>query len=112
MNPIMIEKTSFQGSYSAVMEKDSKKIRVTFYPVSVHLCLSEFSKVKQEIPFDLRQPPNAPPTSEVPDEWFCLLDQKSWEKHKEALIALTKAVTDAWKKERSVARKRRKEATT
>lgn len=112
MNSIKIDDGSYSGSHSVVIEEDSGKIRLTFYPAAVHLCHNEFKKVEQTIPFESRKPPNAPPTNTVLNEWYCLLDDKNWPKHKGTLAALASAVTDAWSRKRTEARMRRREVAS
>ena len=72
-------------------------IRVTFYPGAVHV-LEKFQEKEQSITFESEKPPNAPTTTRVSEQWFCLLDEKKWEKHKQALTTLAKDVYDAWPK--------------
>ena len=88
------------GSHSVVIDETHRKIRVTFYPASVHLCRDEFEKEKEAIPFQFEKPPNAPTTSEVSEQWYCLLDEKSWEAHKGSIIALATKVHDTWQEKR------------
>ena len=112
MYPIKMDNSSYAGSHSVVMEQDSGNIRLTFYPAAIHLCQDEFKKVERTIPFKTQKPPNAPPTSEVPNEWYCLLDDKKWTIHKKTLAALAIAVTDAWREKRAESRKRRRDAAS
>ena len=74
----------------------SMGIRITFYPAAVHLCLDQFNAEKEIIPFEYETPPNAPVTTQVDKQWFCLLDALQWDKHKDALTNLANAVNDAW----------------
>ena len=107
MNSIKIDDGSYAGSHSIVIEEDSGKIRLTFYPAAVHLCHDQFKQVEQTIPFKSRKPPNAPPTNTVLNEWYCLLDDENWPKHKKTLATLASTVTDAWSKKRTEGRLRR-----
>ena len=98
------------SSHSVTIESRGK-IRVTFYPGAVHVCLDKFQdKRRQEaIPFDTEAPPNAWATDQVPEQWYCLLDKSTWEQYQPALTALAQDVHDAWleflaKWDRSVAR--------
>ena len=88
------------GSHSVVIDEMRRNIRITFYPASVHLCRDVFEKEKGTIPFQFEKPPNAPTTSEVSEQWYCLLDEKRWETHKDAIIALATKVHDAWQEKR------------
>ena len=74
------------------------KMRVTFFPVSVHLCEQEFQEVEQSISFDRERPSNAPPTNNVSEQRYCVLDRSGWNKHKETLFDLASAVSTAWNK--------------
>ena len=94
---ITLDGTNVSGSHSVVIDRDGM-IRITFYPGAVHVCLEKFQEMKrkQSIPFESQKPPNAPTTKLVSEQWFCLLDAKKWEAHKQPLIALAKDVYDAW----------------
>ena len=89
--------TNVSGSHSVVIDQGGM-IRVTFYPGAVHVCLEKFQEKKRSIPFEFEKPPNAPTTKLVSEQWFCLLDEKKWATHKQALTALAKDVYDAWLK--------------
>ena len=92
---IRLEGREFNGSYAVLFTED-RKIRITFYPVSIHLCEAEFSSAKESIPFVYERPPNAPQTKEVEEQWYCLLDKQEWEKYKATLRGLAAAVSEAW----------------
>ncbi len=85
------------GSHSVVIDQ-SGKLRVTFYPAAVDVCWEQFQDKKGTIPFKFEEPPNAPPTKRVSEQWYCLLDEKKWELHKEAITTLANNVHDAWQK--------------
>jgi len=112
MHSIKIDNTTYAGSHSVVIEQNSGKVRLTFYPAAIHLCYDKFKGLETIIPFDSQKPPNAPPTSKVPNEWYCLLDEKTWELHKETLVPLATAVTDVWREARAKSRKRSRESAT
>lgn len=84
------------ASHSVVIDQ-SGKIRVTFFPGAVDVCWDKFQAESETIPFKFEKPPNAPTTKRAPEQWYCLLDKKKWETHKETLIALTKDVHDEWR---------------
>ena len=92
---IRLEDQGFHGSY-AVLFTEERKIRITFYPVSIHLCESEFSNAQESIRFAYEPPTNAPPTKEVKEQCYCLLDKQEWEEHKDTLLGLASAVYKAW----------------
>lgn len=71
------------------------EIRITFFPASVHLCLTEFQGALS-IPFQQEPPSNAPTTNDVMEQWYCELDRSGWELHKDELLALANAVYTAW----------------
>lgn len=83
------------GSHSVRLDP-SGKIRVTFFPAAVELCLDEFERQQQVMSFQTERPPNAPITERVQEQWFCLLDEEEWEEHKATLEKLADAVNDAW----------------
>ena len=84
------------GSHSVTIDQRGM-IRVTFYPGAVHVCLEKFQEMRKTIPFQFEKPPNAPTTKLVSEQWYCLLDEKKWEMHKESLTALANDVHDAWR---------------
>ena len=83
------------GSHSVVIDQTGR-IRITFYPGAVHVCLKTFQDKRATIPFETEKPPNAPPTKLVSEQWYCILDKDKWKIHKEALIALANEVNNAW----------------
>ena len=85
----------FNGSYAVLFTED-QQIRITFYPVSIHLCEAEFSRAEESIPFVSEPPPNAPLTQAVTEQRYCLLDRQEWEEHKGTLLSLASAVYEAW----------------
>lgn len=109
MRGISLDSAKPTGSHSVVIDESSRMIRITFYPASVHLCWDKFQTIKQTIQFQFETPPNAPITSKVSEQWYCLLDAAQWETHKVALIALANDVVAAWLKRRDEARHRRRE---
>lgn len=85
------------GASHSVAMTDDCKIRVTFYPVAIDLCLEQFRKMKEIVGFRLEPPPNAFPTERVSEQWYCVLDQDEWEAHRDRLIELAETVRDAWR---------------
>ena len=75
---------------------ENGEVRITFFPVSVHLCKSGFQEAEQVIPFRQEPPSNAPTTNEILAQWFCVLSRDGWAEHKEKLIALVSDVYEAW----------------
>lgn len=92
---ILPDDVQASGTHSVVIDQTGK-IRVTFYPGAVHVCLKTFQDKRATIPFETEKPPNAPPTELVSEQWYCLLDKDKWKIHKEALIALANEVNNAW----------------
>jgi len=92
---IRLEDQGFHGSY-AVLFTEERKIRITFYPVSIHLRETEFSNAQKSIPFEYEPPTNTPPTNKIDKQYYCLLDEHGWEKHKDTLLGLASAVYEAW----------------
>lgn len=72
------------------------EVRITFFPVSVHLCKAKFQEAEQVIPFRQEPPSNAPTTNEVEEQRFCVLSRDGWATHREKLIALVSDVYEAW----------------
>ena len=85
----------FLGSHSVKFEERGK-VRVTFFPIAVHLCQGQFTDAGQTIRFTQETPPNAPSTNEVGKQWYCVLDEEGWRTHQEVLIALASNVYAAW----------------
>ena len=87
----------FRGSHSVLLEGIGT-VKVTFFPVSVHLCYKLFSN--SSISFEQEQSRNAPTTEEVEEQWYCILDEKEWGNHKEEVAKLATEVSAAWEKKR------------
>jgi len=85
-----------RGSHSVTIGEPGE-IRITFYPVAVDLCHEEFDQLKNAIPFEAEKPPNAPATRRAPNQWYCRLDEQSWQGGRARLIAFVRAVEDAWR---------------
>ncbi len=79
-----------------------EKIRIVFFPVSVHLCRQEFDNSK--LGFEKEKPQAAPTTNEIQQQWFLELGDVEWKKHKEDLVALADAVAEAWREARRKSR--------
>lgn len=73
------------------------KIRITFYPAAVDFCHKEFERLKDSIPFAAEKPPNVPATRRAPNQWYCRLDEPSWQSGRGRLIEFVRAVEDAWR---------------
>ena len=82
--------------YQSVRAVDIGKIRVTFYPIAVHLCQEQFEKASESIQFMQEPPSNAPNTNKIAHQWYCVLDEAGWKEHGETLIALASSVYKAW----------------
>ena len=71
---------------------DPGKVQIIFYGRAFELCPDEFDQAKQEVPHNMWDGIKWP-------EWYELtfpVDSGGWERHKERLTALTKAVYAAW----------------
>lgn len=77
------------------------KIRIIFFPVSVHLCRQKFDD--SNLGFK-DEPTQAPTANEIQKQWFLELGDVEWKKHKEDLVALADAVEDAWREGRRKSR--------
>ena len=90
------DNVNVSGSHSVVIDP-SGAIRVTFYPGAIDVCWEKFHDQQATIPFKCETPPNAPQTKRAREQWYCLLDKTTWEKHKEALTVLANDVHEAWR---------------
>ena len=86
-----------RGSHSVAIE-EAGKIRITFYPAAVDLCDENFEELKRAIRFQAENPPNAPATRRAPNQWYCRLDEASWQDGKAHLVEFARHVEDAWRK--------------
>lgn len=86
---------SFNVPY-AIRFTEDRKIRITFLPIAIHLCGTEFTDMKENISFAHERPPNAPSTNEVQEQWYCVLDKQGWKEQKDTLLAFASAVYKAW----------------
>ena len=73
-----------------------RTIRITFYPAAVHLCHERFEQLKNTLPFKLESPPNAPTTSLIGEQWYCVLNEDQWKNHKAVISELVRAVREEW----------------
>ena len=85
-----------RAPFSLNLEHD-RGIRITYFPGAVHLCPHEFAQADKEIHFRRQRPSNAPTTSTVSEEWFTVLNDESWQRHRDLLLSVCESVTDAWK---------------
>lgn len=88
--------SSVRGSHSIAIG-EPKRIRITFYPAAVELCGEQFEALKKEIKFEAEKPPNAPATQNSPDQWYCSLDEASWNLGKGRLIEFVKHLESVWR---------------
>ena len=86
-----------RGSHSVTID-DAGKIRITLYPAAVDLCHDDFERLKEVISFKREKPPNAPATRGAPHQWYCRLDEQSWQAHRDRLVEFIRTVEDAWRK--------------
>ena len=82
---------SYRRLFSIRLEEESK-IRITFQPISVHLCQEEFDGLREIIP--LTDSSSSELTPRVGFEYSCLLDADGWAQHKEVLLDFASAVYD------------------
>lgn len=87
--------TSF-SVYQSVRAVDIGTIRVTFLPIAVHLCKAQFEEADESIRFKKEPPSNAPGTNDIEHQWYCVLDEDGWKKHREMLLGLASSVYKAW----------------
>ena len=72
-------------------------LRMTFYPAAIDLCFDEFEKLKETIKFKSEKPPNAPSTQRVPKQWYCHLDEESWQSVKAYIVEFVRKVESTWR---------------
>ena len=92
------DNVNVSGSHSLTIDR-SGALRVTFYPGAVDLCLEKFEVAGETIPFEREPPPNAPATKRVAEQWYCRLDETTWEQCGNGLAALVNDVHAAWQEE-------------
>ncbi len=85
-----------RAPFSLTLEPDGK-IRVTFFPATVHLCHNELNDADQEFAFEQRPPSSAPTTDRVGEEWSTVLDKDKWRRKRHGLSSLCGKVAEAWK---------------
>ena len=73
--------------------------RAIFFPAAVELCLDEFERLRQVIPFDLEAPSNAPETEQVSQQWCCRLDERQWQEHRDRIASLVRMVDERWRQD-------------
>ena len=89
------ERVNARGSHCTNLI-ESGSLRVTFFPAAIHVCREKFEHAQATIPFVKENPPNAPPTADVLQQWSIELNGEAWERHREALAALADDVRTAW----------------
>ena len=87
--------------HSVQLEESSKRIRITFFPVAIHLSEAKFEEQDEVIQFTKEPPPNAPQTTRVSEQWYCLLDAQEWAAHKDTLTTLASDVYTEWEARRN-----------
>ena len=92
---ILPDDVPVRASHSITLDEPGK-IRIKFYPGTVDLCHKPFENLKDAIPFDSEPPPNGWATQRVRKQWFCRLDEESWQKHKERLIEFVQTMEKAF----------------
>ena len=88
----------YLASHSIRLEEECR-IRVTFFPIAIHLCSDHFEK--QKIRFKQRAVQNAPGAGDTRYEWFVVLDKDDWGTHKEVFEELVELVQIRWRAERN-----------
>ena len=91
------EGASYRGSHSVLLEGGGK-IRITFFPIAVHLCKKLFDG--STIIFSKEEPRNPPKTSDIFEQWYCVLQKADWDNRRAELVKLAKQVYVAWERHR------------
>lgn len=76
---------------------DPGVVRIVFFPAAVDLCVDELEDLRQALPFDLEPPTNAPTTEQVPEQWYCRLDESQWREHQAKFERLVRIVDERWR---------------
>lgn len=84
-------------SYARIDHAGIGKIVLVFYPRAVALCMDEFIRLSDEIPFQTYRPDRDLRDGNV--EAHFILTPDDWKTHKDELYALTKGVYAAWEDE-------------
>ena len=71
--PELVGYRTVRASHSVDLDPNAR-IRVTFFPAAIHLCLDDFKAAESTVPFKREPPPNAPITERVQEQRYCLLD--------------------------------------
>ncbi len=90
------DKVRARGSHSISIDRP-EMVRITFYPAAVDLGWKRLKELKKVIPFKEEKPPNAPATRRAPKQWYCHLDEDSWNSGKAHLVEFVGHIDDAWR---------------
>ena len=102
---ILPDNVSVRASHSVTVDGPGR-IRITLYPGAVDLCHEAFGQLKEAIRFEAEKPPNVPATRRAPHQWYCRLDERSWQSGRLRLIDFLRTMKDVWHKyEREMADK-------
>ena len=83
--------------YARIDPTWGENVTLVFYPLAVALCMNEFIRLSEKIPF--RTWPRDRDLRDGDVEAQFILTPDEWETHKDELYALTKGVYDAWQVE-------------
>ena len=86
------------GASHTVRLDEDQKIRVTFFPVAVHLCETQFKHTDVAGLFETQASSHFQSTDRVKEEYYCVLDEAGWKKHKGSLLSLVDEINRAWGK--------------
>ena len=84
-------------SYARIDPTWGRVVILVFYPLAVALCMKEFRRLSEKIPF--RTWPRDRDLRDGDVEAQFILAPDEWETHKDELYALTKGVYEAWQEE-------------
>ena len=97
--PELVGGKTVRASHSVGLDPRAR-VRVTFFPAAIELCLEQFEEAKKTVPFESEIPPNALTTERAQEQWYCLLDEQEWATHKATLAQLATDVAGAWAERR------------
>ncbi len=92
---ILPENVHVRASHFITLNEHGK-VQIIFPPGTVDLCYEHFEQLKNAIPFETKPAIHVYATERVRKQWFCRLDEESWQKHKERLIEFVQAMEKAF----------------
>ncbi len=92
---ILPENVHVRASHFITLNEHGK-VQIIFPPGTVDLCYEHFEQLKNAIPFETKPAIHVYATERVREQWFCRLDEESWQKHKQDLIEFVQVMEKAF----------------